>query len=163
MKTRDYRRLVGAALLGFLISGCSLNSGIDATPMDLRTFERPESPNNALACLPGVCSAKADINTPVFSMDQRALMTRVRRTIANQLRTELIASDAGLNQLVFIQRSKVFGFPDTIWIQGHASASGSSVIVYSRSNYGYADFGVNKETVRLWLAEIQAALSARSN
>ena len=63
-------------------------------------------------------------------------------------------------QDIYVQRSAVFRFPDTIWVQPVALPQGSSVIIYSRSNYGYGDFGVNRERVGLWLDLLREALAA---
>lgn len=156
-KCRCIAQVVGSMLLIVLMSGCSLDAGTDGGAMDLRTFERGTSPNNALVCPTGVCRAKADGKSPVFPLAQKNLMERVKRVISVQPRTQLIASDEALDQLVFVQRSRLFGFPDTIWIQGLAVDAGSSLIIYSRSNYGYSDFGVNGDRVRRWLAALEEA------
>ena len=62
-----------------------------------------------------------------------------------------------MDQLVFVQRSQFLGFPDTIWIQGVSVDFGASLIIYSRSNYGYWDLGVNRERIRTWLEKLEKA------
>ena len=60
-----------------------------------------------------------------------------------------------LRQSVFVQRTALLRFPDTVWVQLVAlDAESSSLAIYSRSNYGYGDFGVNERRVRAWLAAI---------
>lgn len=158
------KQLVGA-LTGMVASllflaGCSLDAGTDADSMDLRTIDRATTPNDALACPPNACKAKADFDSPVFAIAQKTLMDQIKRVIARQPRTELIASDSSLDQLVFVQRSKILGFPDTVWIQGHVFQKRSSVIIYSRSNYGHSDFGVNRDRVSMWIDEIQRSIAS---
>lgn len=141
-----FRPLFIAALF-FLIAGCAF----DGQTMDLRDIVRSASPNDALACPPGICRAQADFETPVFAVGQTRLTDIARATFKNQPRTELVGGDPALDQLVFVQRSRLFGFPDTIRVQGATVGARASVIIYSRSNYGYWDFGVNRARVRDWL------------
>lgn len=155
-------RLAGLAALLFFAVGCSLNAGTDVGPMDLRTIDRATSPNDALACPMGTCKAEGDLESPVFRVTREKLMIHAKQVIAGQSRIKLIASDAQLDQLVYVQRSKFLGFPDTIWIQGVTVGAGSSVIIYSRSNYGYSDFGVNRDRVNVWLDDIQRSIAALS-
>ncbi len=84
----------------------------------------------------------------------------MRQALADQPRTELAAEVQDPRQVIYVQRSAVFRFPDTIWIQPVGTTEGSSVIIYSRSNYGYGDFGVNRERVALWLDLLREALAA---
>jgi uncharacterized protein (DUF1499 family) len=62
--------------------------------------------------------------------------------------------DEKLKQLVFVQRSRIFRFPDTVWLQAVQTDTGSSVILYSRSNYGNSDLGTNKRRIRAWLTKL---------
>jgi len=152
------RRLRRGALaaLAPLAAGCAA----DTRAVDLRTIERSGAPNDALACPAGACRAAADFESPAFALEPGALMAAVRRVVAARPRTELVARDAALDQLVFVERSRLFGFPDTIRVQGARAAGGASVIVYSRSNAGYWDLGVNRARVRALLAALRGAAGA---
>jgi uncharacterized protein (DUF1499 family) len=51
------------------------------------------------------------------------------------------------------------GFPDTISALFRSEEEGRSTLaVYSRSQYGYWDFGVNRRRVLTWLAELEKRL-----
>ncbi len=126
-----------------------------AEPSNLSLLERSSSPNDALACTPGVCAAQADIDSPVFPVALPALMEIAGKVIASQPRTEQVGEELEANRMVFVQRTKVLGFKDTIWVQGTEVEDGSSLIMYSRSNIGYYDFGVNRDRLRTWVAAIQ--------
>ena len=139
-----------------LLTGCTANT----EPQDLRELARAESPNDSLACPPGICEAQADFNSPIFGTTPEALLDALRQALADQPRTELAAEVQDPRQVIYVQRSAVFRFPDTIWIQPVGTTEGSSVIIYSRSNYGYGDFGVNRERVALWLDLLREALAA---
>jgi uncharacterized protein (DUF1499 family) len=127
------------------------------TPIDFASLERSPSGNDALACLPDACRAKADRPSPNFPQSPEALLARVRKVFLSQPRTSLVSEDGARHQLVFVQRSLVFRFPDTIWVQAEPVAAGGSVLmVYSRSNYGKSDFGVNRARLDRWLAALSA-------
>lgn len=126
--------------------------------MDIRTLETRTAKNDALACPPGACRVPADFESPDFAVTEQELMTQVQALITAEPRTKQVAQDDTLQQLVFVQRSRVFRFPDTIWIQAEKRGAGSSIIVYSRSNYGDSDLGVNKKRVGEWLAKISEAV-----
>jgi uncharacterized protein (DUF1499 family) len=130
----------------------------DVRTMDLRSIERARSPNDALACSPGLCRANLDFESPIFVFDKQHLLDRARAVITAEPRTELVGKDIGLYQLVFVQRSALFGFPDTIWVQSADLDQGTTLIVWSRSNYGYGDLGVNRNRVRNWLEKLQSAI-----
>jgi uncharacterized protein (DUF1499 family) len=137
-----------------LLPGCSLDVKTSET-IDLRNIERSHSPNDALACPPRLCRAKADFESPIFKITRTELINQARKLIIAEPRTKLIGSSSTLDQLVFVQRSQLFGFPDTIWIQGSGVDLSASLIIYSRSNYGYWDLGVNRERIRTWLDKLE--------
>ena len=143
-------RLTGvAAALGLVLSLDHVAA--DAGPVDLRAVERTGKWNDALACPAATCRARADIESPATGLSAEVLLERARGLPDREPRTELVAEDPALRQLVFVQRSAVFGFPDTVWVQAAETAAGPSVIVYSRSTYGSWDIGVNRARVARWL------------
>tara|TARA_R110002072_G_scaffold60051_25_gene152659 strand:- start:531 stop:1019 length:489 start_codon:yes stop_codon:yes gene_type:complete len=147
---RSCARLACALLLAASVAGCEA----DMTTMDLRSLETRAAHHDALACPAGFCRVTADFDSPDFPVSEQSLMTRVREIIAQEPRTRLADKNETLNQLVFVQRSRVFRFPDTIWIQPVRRGTVASVIIYSRSKYGYGDFGANKRRVRRWLGKL---------
>ena len=74
-------------------------------------------------------------------------------------RTEIAARDDALPQIVFVQKSALVGFADTIRVQAAGSDGEASLIVHSRSNTGYYDFGVNRKRVRRLLDGLAHRLS----
>lgn len=142
------RRNLVAFLGAMLLAG---RAAADTAPVDLRTVERSATSNDALACPAGACSTPAEIVSPVLALSPEILLERARAVLAREPRTELVAEDKALRQLVFVQRSAVFGFPDSVWVQAVAAGEGASAIVYSRSNYGTWDFGVNRKRVERWM------------
>ncbi len=151
-------RLLQMAALIPLVAGCG---GVDVRTVDLRSIARSSSPNDAFACPASVCRAMADFESPAFPVSGSRLMDAVRAVLKAQPRTELVGRDAGLDQLVFVQRSALFGFPDTIRVQGAPTPAGASVIIHSRSNTGYWDFGVNRQRVRTLLEQLKQAVARK--
>lgn len=141
-------KATAAALILALLPG----SAATAAPVDLRAVERTGASNDALACPADLCRAEADRTSPVFEMTVDALAERMRDRLLRAPRTELVGEFPALHQLVLVQRSAFWGFPDTIRAQAVETAAGTSVILYSRSEYGRWDFGVNRARVDRWLA-----------
>lgn len=156
MTIRSFARIVVLALTVPLLSGCEF----DVTPMDIRTLQERTKSNDALACTAGQCVVAADFESPAFAVSVDELLRITEKVIGDEPRTTLVAKDKNLRQLVFVQRSRIFRFPDTVWIQGVQIDTGSSVIIYSRSNYGESDLGVNKKRVKAWLAKLTERIKA---
>lgn len=135
---------------------------LDTAPVDLRAIRRSSSPNDSLACAPGICAAAADFASPVYALPRAALMEAAEAILLAEPRTEIAARDDALPQIVFLQKSAVFGFADTIRVQAAGTDGEASLIVHSRSNVGYYDFGVNGKRVRRLLDAIAQRLAGAS-
>jgi uncharacterized protein (DUF1499 family) len=136
----------------------------DTAGVDFARLVRPSTPNTYLVCPRDRCRATADEEGPVYAIPAAQLFERARTAISGEPRTELVQNQPEPMRLVFVQRSLVFRFPDTITVQVFPLADGGSTLaMYSQSNYGRSDFGVNKARVRRWLAFIKAAAAAGSS
>jgi uncharacterized protein (DUF1499 family) len=127
----------------------------DLGPVDFETFTRDPRPNTALACPPGFCgNARADFDPGVFDMSDEELRTRFTAFVLDQPRVVPVYRHAqpGLpTQDRYIQRSRAMSFPDTINVRFIAlSGQTSTLAIYSRSQIGYSDMGVNLARIRLW-------------
>ena len=123
----------------------------DLGDVDFATLQRRASPNDALACLPAFCAAKADIPAPVIDKPFGDVFLAVQQAVAPEPGLEQVDADHGQGTLRFIQRSKVLGFPDTINVKVVPLADGASaVLIYSRSQIGKSDLGVNLARVKRW-------------
>ena len=138
-----------------MLSGCVLSVRFDQS-IDLILGNKSDTPNDALACPLNFCQGRANYTVPIFQLSKAVLAVRVQEMIKSEPRTTLIHSNPNLDQLIFVQRSRLFGFPDTIWVQFVDLRSESSLIIYSRSNYGYWDFGVNRKRIKSWLKKLKA-------
>jgi uncharacterized protein (DUF1499 family) len=155
MKTRP--RLI--ALLSALgIAACSA----DTAGIDFVTLVRPSSPNTYLVCPKDHCAAKADEEGPLYAIAPAQLFERARMLLSAEPRTEVVQDQPETMRLVLVQRSAFFRFPDTVTLQVFPLPDGGSTLaIYSQSNYGYGDFGVNKDRVRAWIGLIDTQAARR--
>jgi uncharacterized protein (DUF1499 family) len=151
-----------AWLITFLLPACGAQGagGLPRpVPMDVIHIERPATPNTALAA-PEDFKPAPDILTPVFPVGPARLYQAVLAVAAAQPRTFIAAAFPGEGQAHFVVRSAWFNFPDLVTAQigGHGQAA-STLILYSRSVYGYSDLGVNRRRLKVWLGALQATIN----
>jgi hypothetical protein len=123
----------------------------DLGDVDFATLVRRDTPNDALACLPEFCAAKADIPALVIAKPFGDVFLAVQDAVVHEPGLEQVDADSGQGTLRFVQRSRIMGFPDTINVKVVPTADGgSAVLIYSRSQLGKGDMGVNLARVKRW-------------
>ena len=60
----------------------------------------------------------------------------------------------------YVDRSRVFGFPDYVSVKVVPDGEGSRLSAYSRLRFGGDDFGVNRARLEDWSARVRDALQA---
>ena len=134
----------------------SLVGPADLGPVDFKTLQRRTTPNDALACPANLCQAKADIASPEFTGSAQDLRQALTRAISNEPRLVQVAGDDANLTYRYVQRSWLMRYPDTIVVQFFDSANGHATLaVYSRSQLGKGDLGVNLARIKRWLALLQ--------
>jgi uncharacterized protein (DUF1499 family) len=135
----------------------------DLGPVDFETLERRESPNDALVCPPRLCKARSDLEAPAFAVDAKGLRAAMAKVIASEPRITAVDTAAdGLTDR-YVQRSALLGFPDTIVVRYLDLPGGTSTVaIYSRSQLGYGDRGVNKARIERWLGKLRTIVPAVS-
>jgi uncharacterized protein (DUF1499 family) len=128
----------------------------DLGPIDFETFRRGSRPNTALACPPGFCrNATADIDPGVFPFGEEELRRRLTAFALSEPRVVPAYRHAapGLpTQDRYIARTAVMSFPDTIDVLFIPLTEATSTLaIYSRSQIGYSDRGVNLKRIKAWL------------
>jgi uncharacterized protein (DUF1499 family) len=155
MKTRHR---LAVLLSAFAVAACSA----DTAGVDFATLVRPSSPNTYLVCPKDRCAAAPDEEGPIYAVPAAQLFERTRTLLAAEPRTEVVQDQPQILRLVLVQRSAFFRFPDTVTLQVFPLPDGGSALaVYSQSNYGYGDFGVNKDRVRAWIGLLDAQVARR--
>ncbi len=128
----------------------------DLGDVDFATLVRRDTPNDALACAPGLCAAKPDMDAPVFALDAGELFYQVQQAVAGEPRLVLMAKEPERGVLRYVQRSAVLRFPDTINVKVEALPDGRSTVqLYSRSQLGRSDMGVNAKRLERWIGLIR--------
>jgi uncharacterized protein (DUF1499 family) len=150
-----------AWILGLFLPACAA-AGVNGLPvpplLDLANLARPASPNTALAA-PARWTPKPDILTPVYPVPPDWLLAAVTQVADAQPRTFRAAAYPDARQIHWVVRSAVFNFPDLVTAQAMPhDRAGSTLLLYSRSVYGYGDFGVNRQRLTAWLAALNHAV-----
>jgi uncharacterized protein (DUF1499 family) len=151
MKLARLVRTLFLIVVTMAMTACSA----DTTGVDFATLKRPSTPNTYLVCPPARCAVPTDAEAPAYAITPPALFALVRKALVAAPRTALVQDQPDALRLVLVQRSLIFRFPDTITVQVFPQAGGGSTLaIYSRSNYGRSDLGVNKARVERWLGLI---------
>jgi uncharacterized protein (DUF1499 family) len=130
----------------------------DLGPVAFETLERRTTPNDALACPPGICQAQSDLTPPEYAVTAAELRRAFARMIAVEPRITAVASDDATPTDRYIQRSALMRYPDTIVVQFFDRPGGRSTLaLYSRSQLGHGDMGVNRARIERWLAKLSEA------
>ncbi len=83
------------------------------------------------------------------------------KAVATEPLVEQVASDEFGFSARYIQRTKIMRFPDTINVRIIDLGEGRSTIaLYSRSQLGESDFGVNRARIERWLEKLEKAAPA---
>lgn len=126
--------------------------------MDFKTFKLTRKPNQYLVAPEGFCANATPHRTaPVFSVEPQKLEDGFADIALGEPRVTPKSSGGG--QRVFVQRSALMRFPDTITFEAIDLGDGKSTLaIYSRSSVGHSDMGVNQKRIDAWLKMLEAAL-----
>src|ERR1019366_9336101 len=89
----------------------------DLGPVSFEQLERRSTPNDALACPPGFCEARADVTARLYPGTARELRLALAKVIASEPRVSVAEADAATLTDRYVQRSEHLGFPDTIVVR----------------------------------------------
>ena len=129
---------------------------MNLAPVDFATLYLTSKPNQFLVCPPDYCVAQANLVSPVYQLPVADLKQRWDAMLAKQPRIEAGEGDPAAMQYEYIQRSELVRYPDSITVRFIALKDGQATLaIYSRSQYGHGDFGVNQARIRGWLALLQ--------
>jgi hypothetical protein len=100
--------------------------------------------------------------TPIYVVSPTRLFAVVRQIAARQSATYKLAEDLEALREGWVARSLVLNLPDIIWAEVRpAEGASSELLLYSRSVYGYSDFGVNRRRVTAWVVAVTEALDGQ--
>ncbi|MEM9098449.1 MAG: DUF1499 domain-containing protein [Pseudomonadota bacterium] len=118
---------------------------------DPATAKRSTAPNNIVYAPAGINAP--DLEAAVFDDVPEALIARFAEIALAAPRVRELTTGAA-DYRTFVQRSALMGFPDYISVKAVAVEGGASLVVYSRSQYGYSDWGVNRKRVESWTSRL---------
>ncbi len=123
-----------------------------AFPLDFDGVQLAGSPNQYLVLPAGSQERGQHAESPRFDVPHHELRQAWLYVAESEPRVVSTNQDAETDQHEFVQRSRVFGFPDIITVQFVSTEeTGSTLAVYSRSKYGRGDLGVNRRRIQRWL------------
>ena len=126
-------------------------------PIEFSELQLPNKKNYYLMCPNDFCKDMSAIS-PVFKVAVKKLQQITELVISQQPRIKLLINQPGY--IAVTQYSWFWHFPDLVDIKFLAiDDTSSSFIIYSRSKYGYYDFGVNQRRVRDWVEQISHKIS----
>lgn len=122
----------------------------DMGPYDFDVPTRTGKPNDSLACPAGRClQATPERTTPLFAVPADKLYADVRARIAALPGATFVEEDAARGRFRAIVRVPLLHFPNTVSVQVREEGpQTASLWIYSRSQIGHADLGINDARVR---------------
>lgn len=132
----------------------------DLGPVVFARITRSPTANDALICPTGECgSAPVDATPPVFAVPVARLRDEVRVIEVNDPDVFPLARNEAPLQDRYLARTRLMRFPDTINVRFIDLGEGRSTLaLYSRSQIGRSDFGVNRARLDAWIAELKERL-----
>ncbi|MEM8750778.1 MAG: DUF1499 domain-containing protein [Pseudomonadota bacterium] len=129
----------------------------DQGQVQFSTLTKTPKPNQALVCPEGYCVERhVDMTAPTYALSVEELRAAFLTSIEGEERLERVDDNNEPNRLRFVQRTKLMRFPDTINIEFLPQADGrSSLAVFSQSQIGTSDFGVNLARLERWLERLR--------
>lgn len=153
--------ILAAITAAFFLAGPERVWGLfgppDLGPVEFETLTRRTTPNDSLACPPGVCKAASDVTPPEYGVGAAELRLAFGKMIAAEPRIANVATDTVALTDRYIQRSALMRYPDTIVVRFFDRPEGRSTLaLYSRSQLGRGDMGVNRARLERWLKQLSA-------
>ncbi len=125
----------------------------DLGPADFKTLRKTDRPNQFLVCPAGYCASEgSDMPAPVFKADAAQLKHAVTGLIEKMPDAQMVENGGEIRAVV---RTKLMRYPDTVSIHVLDAGDGlSTLAIYSRSQIGRSDFGVNGARVASWIRRL---------
>ena len=129
----------------------------DMGPVQFEELTKGPRPNQALVCPKGVCLDKdRDIVSPVYALSALQLRDVLLNALQKEEGLERVDDGSDPLALRFVARTRRLQFPDTVRVRFYNLNDDSATIaIYSQSQIGRSDFGVNLARVRRWLKRLK--------
>lgn len=129
----------------------------DLGPVEFADLQKGSKPNQALICPPNLCDTETvDHDSPVYAVSADQLRAELLKSLDEETDLEQVDDRSQPLKMRFIQRSKLMRYPDTIRVQViPIDEDTSTLAIYSQSQIGESDFGVNLERADRWLSRLE--------
>jgi len=125
--------------------------------IDPLTAMRPPSPNTYLVAPQSIVEAEVDFEAPVYAVPADIMANAFNDYVLTQPNALLIDGSVEALWLTYVQRTPTLKMPDYITVKFIELEEGkSTIVIYSRSRFGYGDMGVNKARVTSWLQSLSS-------
>lgn len=148
------------------LAGCGVVFSVETpTQVDFSALELADTSNQFLVCPANFCQrAEPHLVSPIFEASAYDLRLAWDSVVATAPRTRREGVFAKGNQVVDIQRSALFRFPDIITTQFIVLDDNRvTLAIYSRSVYGQVDFDLNEKRINSWIVALTAELKERTS
>ncbi len=113
-------------------------------------LKKNPKPNQAIMAPANLVErTQIDVVSPVYGLEPPAILTEMEKALKSMGDFERVDDGSRADYRRYVFRSKYLRFPDTVDVLGVPATSGSShLAIYSRSQVGESDFGVNLARIR---------------
>ena len=142
--------LAGIAVLAFVLIGREscwewVAGSPDRGQHDFSAGARSPSPNDALACSPGLCETPDFEIAPVDETPQAAIARLSQRLLAGDPLARRVDDGSDPARARFVTHSPLMRFPDVIHLEARALADGrTGLMAYAAAQLGSSDMGKNR-------------------
>ena len=142
----------------------SISTGVFAMkPVNFKEMKLPDSPNKFLVCPHDYCNDTANVVSKTYDVSVGQLKKDWEGVIKKQVRVKHLETSADKMQDQYVQRSRIFRFPDYVDVRFiPLDENKSTIAIYSRSKFGHSDLGVNKARIEKWLKELNELITKSS-
>ena len=128
----------------------------DQGAVDLATLTRRSTRNDALLCRDNFCPAAiAGLPGSIYKVGAADLAAVLDAGLAAEEHLDRVDDGADPLYRRYVQRSAGLRFPDTVDVRVFPlSEDRSYMAIYSRSQLGYGDFGVNRKRIQRWIGYV---------
>lgn len=154
---------IGVFIVGLILIGYLTTFLIATVPHDPNVWHKDpltvatsETPNSFRMAPKGSTQERIDVAAPIYSEDPFILAEAFDEFVVKQRATVRIAGLPPELMMTYVQRTEKLKFPDYISVKFLDMGDGTtSIAVYSRSRYGYADLGVNQARIERWVKTLE--------
>ena len=129
----------------------------DLGPVVFEELRKTKKPNQALVCPKGLCNEKdQDRASPIYNVGVDELIEAFLKITADEKGLERVDRNDDPRSIRYVARTRLLRFPDTVRIRFFAlGADRSTLAIYSQSQIGQSDLGVNLQRLNRWLDKLK--------